>query len=295
MIMKHLKEDVKLLAEGNDDNRLTYIHSDFWIPYTRANEIIRKFQGLMKYPRRNRMPNFLVVGETNNGKTALLNKFQDEYNPYVSPELGTQLDVLMIETPPSADESRLYHVILDKLMAPYRVNDRVDKKHYQVMQLFGSLNLKMLIIDELHSIISGSYNKQRAFLTILKYLSNELKIVIVAAGTKEAVRVINTDPQLANRFDPIILQKWKMNEDFLRLLMSFESLLPLREKSNLIEKELSYKILAMSEGTIGEVSRILKEAAVVAIENGYEKITLKTLDHISYISPSRRKREIESL
>lgn len=293
--MNHLKEEVRAIAEKDIATRITYIESDFWIPYTKSADVLKKFEHLVSHPRTHRMPNFLLVGDTNNGKTALLNKFQQNYSPYTTIKDGTRLDVLMIEAPPEPDERRLYNVILDKLMAPYRINDRVDKKHFQVMQLFGSLKLRVFIIDEIHNIIHGSYNKQRGFLTVLKYLANELKIVIIAAGTKDAIRVVNTDPQLANRFEPIILQKWKMNEDYLRLLMSFERLLPLREKSNLIEKSLGYKILSMSEGTIGEISKILKEASILALENSSEKITEKILDSISYKSPSRRRREVEAI
>ncbi len=293
--MKHLKEDIQTIALQDDESRIQYIRSNFWIPYTRANQVLKKFDDLLNHPRVHRMPNLLLVGDTNNGKTSLLNKFDEKFKPFISPEHGTQLDVLMIQAPPDPDERRLYNVILDKLMAPYRINDRVDKKHFQVMELFGSLNLKIFIIDEIHNILHGSYNKQRGFLTVLKYLANELKIGIIAAGTKDAVRVINTDPQLANRFEPVILHKWKMNEDYLRFLMSFERLLPLKEKSKLIEKELSHKILAISEGTIGEISKVIKEAAILAIENGYESIQPEMLESIPYMSPSRRKRELESM
>jgi hypothetical protein len=293
--MDHLKEEIKTIASGSTESRINYIKNDFWISHTRATEIIKKFDDIVSHPRTHRMPNFLVVGETNNGKTAMLNKFQQKYLPTVTIENGTQLDVLMIESPPEPDERRLYNKILDKLMAPYRINDRVDKKHFQVMQLFSSLKLKVLIIDEIHNIIHGSYNKQRGFLTVLKYLANELQIVIIASGTKDAIRVINTDPQLANRFDPIIIQKWKMNEDYLRLLISYERLLPLRKKSNLVEKNIGYKILSLSEGTIGEISKILKEASIVAIENGHERITEEIIDHIAYRSPSRRRREVETM
>lgn len=293
--MDHLKEDVKIIASSSDKERINYVKSDFWIPYTRSTAILDRFDDLLTYPRTHRMPNFLLVGDTNNGKTALLNKFNQKFKPSVDEIHGTQLDVLMIQAPPDPDERRLYNVILDRLMAAYKLNDRVDKKHFQVMQLFSSLNLKILIIDEIHNILHGSYNKQRGFLTVLKYLANELKIIIIAAGTKDAIRVINTDPQLANRFDPIILQKWKMNEEYLRLLISFERLLPLREKSNLVSKEISHTILSMSEGTIGEISKLLKDATILCIENGLEQITTEVLEKTTYRSPSRRRRESENM
>ena len=47
----------------------------------------------------------------------------------------------------------------------------------------------------------------------------------------------------------------------------------------------------MSEGTIGEISTIIKLASIEAINNSTDKITKKTLSKIKYLSPSDRKKE----
>lgn len=56
-----------------------------------------------------------------------------------------------------------------------------------------------------------------------------------------------------------------MGEEYLRLLTSFEALLPLKKPSNLVEDRIAMKILSLSEGTIGEISTILKKSAIQAI------------------------------
>jgi hypothetical protein len=84
-------------------------------------------------------------------------------------------------------------------------------------------------------------------------LSNELQIPIVVAGTHDAFNAIQTDPQLANRFEPAPLPRWTMNEDYLRLLASFEVGLGLEQPSHLIEPALATKILVLTGGTIGEI------------------------------------------
>lgn len=56
----------------------------------------------------------------------------------------------------------------------------------------------------------------------MKYMGNELQIPIVGVGIKDAYRAIQTDSQLANRFEPAVLPRWEMDKNFLRLLMSFE-------------------------------------------------------------------------
>jgi hypothetical protein len=49
----------------------------------------------------------------------------------------------------------------------------------------------------------------------------------VAVGTRDAFNAIQTDPQLTNRFEPELLRRWTMTDDYLRLLASFEIAFPL--------------------------------------------------------------------
>lgn len=84
--------------------------------------------------------------------------------------------------------------------------------------------------------------------------------------TAEAIRAVQADPQLANRFNPEILPKWKLDQEYLRLLASFEKVIPLKQPSNLINRELAELILNMSGGTIGEISTLLNMASIFAIK-----------------------------
>ena len=69
----------------------------------------------------------------------------------------------------------------------------------------------MLIIDEIHHILAGNLNRQKGFLNVIKYLGNELEIPVVGVGTRDAYRAIQTDPQLANRFEPAVLPRWELD------------------------------------------------------------------------------------
>jgi hypothetical protein len=114
--------------------------------------------------------------------------------------------------------------------------------------------LQVLIIDEIHHVLAGHVAKQRLFLNVLKYLGNELQIPLVGVGTMDALRALHTDPQMANRFEPVALPRWEMNREFQVLLASFERILPLQQPSRLAEPALAARLLALSEGTIGELS-----------------------------------------
>ena len=131
--------------------------------------------------------------------------------------------------------------------------------------------------------------RQRHFLNVIKYLGNELQIPIVAVGTRDAFNAIQTDPQLANRFEPELIGRWTMSDDYLRLLASFEVAFPLARPSKLVERALAQKILILSEGTIGKISALLTRAALNAIEHGTEQITSASLEGCDYTSPRDRR------
>ncbi|NJO25515.1 MAG: AAA family ATPase [Bacteroidia bacterium] len=270
---------------------MEYIQRSTFISYTETFNILKKFSDLVEYPQIDRMPNYLLVSETNNGKSALLREFESRYQVKNSPETGPQLTVLYFQAPAKADESRLYSTILEHLNHPHNDSDIASNKLKQVKRLINSLGIRILIIDELHNIAPSTATKQREFLTILKYLSNELKISMICAGTPAVYDVITYDPQVANRFEPINLISWnKKPEDFIAFLKRYEQRLPLKNASNLAQRELASKIFKMGEGLLGEYVTILKKAGVLAIESKDEKITLDILSKISFIPPSERSR-----
>jgi len=81
-------------------------------------------------------------------------------------------------------------------------------------------------------------------------------------STGDAFNAVQTDPQLANRFEPELVARWTMSDDYLRLLASFEVAFSLAQPSKLAERTLAQKILNLSEGTIGEISALLTWATV---------------------------------
>lgn len=294
--MNHLNDFAKNCLSLSDEERIIKILEDRWIGYSQAQRIIARLEDLLKQPSLTRMPSNLIAGETNNGKTILVKKFYHDHKPYIDPEQNCCYHpVFYVQAPNRPDESKFYNSILDRLFKSYKFHDRVDKKQQQVMDLLIKVRVKMLIIDEIHHILAGTMTAQRSFLNMLKYLTNELSIVIVAVGTQDAFNAINTDPQLGNRFEPMVLPKWTDNNEYRSLLSSFERMLPLKKPSLLIEDKIALKILSMSEGTIGEITDILKKSAVMAVRNRTESISLKVLESIDYTSPSERKKQIDKM
>lgn len=292
----HLNDSAIEALTLSDAERIHKIRSERWIGYPKAKQILAKLEDLLIYPRTHRMPNLLVVGDTNNGKTMLAQRFMNLHPADDNPDgEGIIAPVLLVQAPPVPDEGRFYNAILEMLFAPYRPSERIDKKQFQVIKLLRYIGLKVLVIDEIHHILAGNMNRQKAFLNVIKYLGNELQISIVGVGTKDAFRALQTDPQLSNRFEPITLPRWEMDHDFQRLLASFERMLPLKQPSGLAQQELASTLFAMSEGYIGELSRLLSDASALAINSGTEQISPKLLQQLDWTPPSRRKRQLEGI
>src|SRR5271156_6348933 len=72
-----------------------------------------------------------------------------------------------------------------------------------------------------HHLLACTPREQRAALNVLKFLSNELRVSIVALGTSEALHVMRTDPQIASRFQSCALPSWTANDDLRRFLAGF--------------------------------------------------------------------------
>jgi hypothetical protein len=286
----HLSDAAAELAEMSDDKRILAIREGSWLGYKDAKRILARMDELLAYPRITRMPNMLLVAPSFNGKTSILRRFMDLHTPDLdAANEVTICPVVMVEAPPKPDISDFYTRILDALMAPYKPTASVVEKYSQVKKLFRQMDVKMLIVDEIHHLIAGSLNRQQEFRNALKSLGNETMVTMVVAGIEDAYNAFNTDPQMSSRFPPEELPLWKANNEFGSLLVTLELRMPLRKPSNLKASATMLAIHTRSEGTLGDMCDLVKELAVDAIRNKAECITLDRIGSLPWVPPSKRK------
>lgn len=286
----HLSEAAKALAERSDEDRIYAIREGTWLGYKDAKRILAKMEDLLNYPRITRMPNMLLVAPSFNGKTSILERFLSLHQPDLDPTGEvTIFPAVMVESPPKPDISDFYTRILDVLMTPYKPTASPSEKYSQIKHLFRQMDVRMLIVDEIHHLIAGSLNKQQEFRNALKSLGNETQIVIVAAGIEDAYNAFNTDPQMSSRFTPEELPTWKANNEFGSLMATLELRMPLKLPSNLKSAEMMLAIYNRSEGTLGDMCDLVKELAVDAIRSKTERITLDQVQNLRWVPPSKRK------
>lgn len=292
---EHVHPDFRHIMLLTDQERIDFLDQPRWVGYQQARTILDTLHGLLRKPTKPRMPNLLIVGEPNNGKTTIIRNFYNDAGKGFVEEDGdvrAVKPVILAEAPPSADEKGLYISILEKFYAPYRHSDPASKLRFQVLHLMRSCRVRMLIIDEFHSLLTGPSHKQREVMNTIKLMCNELAIPIIGVGTREAVRVLHTDDQHASRFDVMALPLWEMDKNFQRLLMSFETILPLKKPSKLHAPELASLIHTISNGRIGDLHRLLVECATQAIQSGQEQIDKQLVEKNKWLRPTRGIREL---
>ena len=288
----HLRSSVRSIAGLPAAQRIRHIRTERWIGYPRARSVIVHLETLLVWPDRQRMPNLLLIGPTNNGKSMIIEKFRRAH-PAVSLPDREHIPVLCMQMPPDPAPGRFYLAMLAALGTPMRPRSRVHELEQQAVTLLRATGVRMLIIDELHNVLAGRDNVRREFLNLLRFLGNELRIPLVGVGTREAYLAIRSDAQLENRFHPMTLPIWTNDTDTRSLLASFTASFPLRAPSHLTSTEMTDYLLTRCEGTIGELATLLTAAAVTALEVGEESITSQVLTQTAYSGPTERRRHFE--
>jgi hypothetical protein len=291
---------VRTVSEADED-RITKMKSTRWIGYDRAVDVRRQIEGLLSHPRTHRMPNIALIAETNNGKTMVLKNLCKKVNPPIDPNAEkTVLPILMIQTPPSADEGRLYYAILDRLSAAGSAREPEDAKLRRIHIILSKLETRMLILDDFFNVASSNPGRRRKFLNALRNLSIALEMPIVISGTPETLNILTVDPSISNRFKPVFLPKWtgERIEEFARFMTSIETILMLKQPCDLMDEETLKRLLALGEGLLGEIVAILKLYAEWAIRTGTESIggdVIARDNHLAmgWVMPSDRSRHRE--
>ena len=292
--LEHLTGSAKEAAMLTKEERIAYIRSDRWIAYPRAQNALNRLEELLVWPRKQRMPNLLIVGPTNNGKSKIVEKFRRDHSLVDGPESAHEfVPIVMMQAPSEPGSGRFYAMLLGSMGAPFNPHARVAELEQLALRLMKTVGARMLIIDELHNILAGSANTRRGILNLLRFLGNELQIPIVGVGTREAYMAIRSDDQLENRFDPLALPNWEEGEELKSLKASFAGSLPLKKPSQIATVSISKYILVRTGGTMGEMTRLLTTAAIEAVNTGEECINQKTLKLANYQSPLERRRAYE--
>ncbi|MGO9932759.1 MAG: TniB family NTP-binding protein [Steroidobacteraceae bacterium] len=280
--LSHLTTATRELAFHDAKARVLMVQTARWVAYPRAGIAVEELERRFHYPTCARMPCMLLYGDSGMGKSMILEKMERQHPSCYDERKGiTKRPVLIVQMPSSPDERRFYTRILEVLGAPYSVRDQIGALEGRVIHLLKQLGTQLLFIDEVHHLLAGSHREQRRALNLLKFLTNELKIVIVAVGTSDAFHALQTDVQVASRFEPLLIPRWTETDAFRAFVVAYGKLLPLRKSSPFGDPEMIRALIKQSAGITGRVTWLLGRAAEIAIQDGSEIIDSTAIERVS--------------
>lgn len=291
----------KPAPEASDDERIRWLKQEYWIGTDFSKEIRKLLDELLLTGTQQRIQSLALIGNANSGKSAMLRKYAKDKNPKEdSTDLKTVIRVLYAVAPFQPTVSALFGSILNNFGSFGPTREKVEDKQRRLVQILKELQTEMLIIDESNRLVAGSNNNVKQMMAALRSLSEvDLGIPIVLAGLDDVRTVISQDPQTASRYTCVDMKRWEGEDDLIKWLKAIdrEALLPLRKQetvSRIWKPRFVAKLVALSEGLLGEMVDILRVLSVDAIKSKSEEISLKTLNKkhlktLNWIPPSERQ------
>lgn len=277
----HLHPDVRPLAALDDDTRITRIRGERWIAHAAAVTVLGSLHEAFAQPPSERMENVLLIAESGMGKTSLIRKFERIHAASSDAVTGiTPRPVLVMLMPQEPGEDAFFVQLLKAVDAPFDLSARRHRLALREtsFRTLRELGTRVLVIDEINSLLVGTARQQRLFLQLLRFLSNELRIALVCTGVPEARQALLSDPQLRSRFTDIELPTWKPD----MALQAFANLLvhglPLRCPSPIDSARIRRLLIDRSAGITLIICRAFERAGAAAIRSGKERIDLATLE-----------------
>lgn len=269
----HLTANTAVLLPEPNRTRIHSIRSRRWVLYPRAKQALDRLEALLAHPRGTRMPSVAIYGDSGMGKTMIMQRFRDQHPQSFDRQSGVlKTPVLAMEMVTRPGERRFYGELLTLLGAPQAPRADITQMEQAALRIMKAIGVQVLVIDEVHNVLAGTYREQRIVLNTLRFLSNRLQISLVCFGVNEAREAIGGDIQLARRFEQFTLNRWAANEDYETLVASILRNTPLRRPSMLTPKSLR-RILQITNGVTANIFQTINSLAIDSIENGSECIT----------------------
>jgi Bacterial TniB protein len=175
---------------------------------------------------------------------------------------------------------------LEALGAPLAVRGRTIDHSGVIRRMLTAHRTKILVFDEIQHISHTRSRDRSVVLDTIKSISTECQISVICAGTPSVESEFLADPQIERRFEIARLAAWSVGAPFKRFLQTYERARPLRLASNLGEPSMMRAILQETSGVTHRVMQRLNAAAIVAVHEQIERITIDLLS-VKRLEPSR--------
>lgn len=259
------------IGQGREAARALWI--DRWVSYPRAEQILERLDELLCLPPRVRMQNVLIHGSSGAGKSMIIEKFRRDHPARIGNH-DNKSAIVVMQMPPLPTARSFFSELLRSLDCAVILGSRVSELEHDVLRQLKRAEPRLLAIDEIHHLLACTPREQRAALNVLKFLSNDLRVSIVALGTHEALHVMQTDPQIASRFESWSLQPWTASEGFRSFVAGFTEQLSVKGNDIVNNHVAMDYILELTSGITGRIVELMRLSARGALRQGVSSLTI---------------------
>lgn len=255
-----------------------------YVVYPRHQSILERIEKCHRYSSFSAEPECMFIkGRTSAGKTTISKAHLKRHPSSISKEKRV-VPVLSAIIPAPATVKGVVTDMLDALGDPLAERGTIASQTLRLRRYLDDCAVEMIILDEFqHFIDRDSLVVLKTVADWLKNLINATKRPIILIGLPEAEEVLNANEQLSRRFAhrvellPFQFGNEEQILEFYKFLQYLERMLPLQEASNLASSNLAPRIFYASDGYVGYVMKLIRKAAIAAIERGLEKLDLDLL------------------
>lgn len=215
-----------------------------------------------------------VVGESRTGKSIACEEYFYHNKPQQETGKKPIVPVVYIQPPQKCGSKELFKEIIEFLKHRATKGTVADFRG-RAVEVLQACEVEMLIIDEADRL------KPETFADV-RDIYDKLAISVVLVGTDRLDAVIKRDEQVYNRFRACHRFGKLSGEDFTKTVTLWErKVLNLPEASNLTSKEMLRILMSGTEGYIGRMDEILREAAIRSLSSGFNKIEKAVLQEVA--------------
>lgn len=221
----------------------------------------------------------LIIGGSGAGKTTLtfhLKSFAESVYGFVDPE-RTICPVIQIQMPDPCTPAEISVAVLEALGDPLPRYGTRAEIFQRSKRLLRQCEVRLLLVDNFHDTPTkrGAHGMKLAGARI-RDLMDESNALWILLGTKDAIRVRNSDAQLVKRVPyqqslSYFSLKSKGNiRVFKRLMEELEEWLPLAEPSCMTERSIIGLVFVATAGVLDRLIELTARACIEAVRSGRE-------------------------
>lgn len=259
------------------------------IRYPRMNEVFKRFDFLRAEARAVRnlgssdalditsLSALPLIAPTGSGKTRIINAYQkriqkDQHPPGISP-------VVVVNLSTNVTVKGFYADVLRGFGDPNFARGTQQQLEKRAQAFIRKCGVELLIIDEVHHLISAETNKVRWDVAeLFKNILNDKTCCLALSGIEKAAVLFEKGGQLARRcispvpLGPLDMQNNSDREMFLGFIGRLDELMHKEkvtdERNGLLERDLPACLYEVSGGVIGIVSHLVYHALICCFTRG---------------------------